>query len=62
MTIPAPSSEDRKIPSPDDNEAWEDYMDYCAASEALDEALQTKEITPIEDFIRELGLEKECGL
>jgi hypothetical protein len=50
------------IPSPDDEEAWEDYMDYCAAAQALEEALQTKEITPLEDFIKELGLEKECGL
>lgn len=50
------------IPSPRDEEAWEDYQDYCAAAEALEEALKTKEITPLEDFIRELGLEKECGL
>jgi hypothetical protein len=50
------------IPSPDDEEAWEDYQDYCAAAKGLEEALQTKEITPLEDFINELGLEKECGL
>jgi hypothetical protein len=40
----------------------EDYLDYCAASEAIDEALETGEITSLEDFIKELGLEKDCGL
>jgi hypothetical protein len=45
---------------PDEDEEWEDYLDCCAAAEAIDEALRTREITPLEDFIRELGLEKEC--
>ena len=45
-----------------ENEEREDYLDYCAAAEAIDEALETGEITPLEDFIKELGLEKDCGL
>jgi hypothetical protein len=44
------------------NEEHEDYLDYCAAAEAIDEALETGEVTPLEDFIKELGLEKDCGL
>jgi hypothetical protein len=49
-------------PRVNEEEAWEDYQDYCAAAAALDEALLTGEITPLEDLIRELGLEKECGV
>jgi len=37
------------------DEAREDYLDYCAAAEAIDEALETGEITPLDDFIKELG-------
>jgi len=44
------------------DEDREDYLDYCAAAEAIDEALETGEVTPLEDFIKELGLEKDCGL
>jgi hypothetical protein len=62
MLNPTLEAPEIPIPTPDDEEAWDDYLDYCAAAEALVEALQTKEITPLEDFIRELGLEKECGL
>ncbi len=40
----------------------EDYLDYCAAAEAMDEAVEKGEITPLEDFIKELGLEKDCGV
>jgi hypothetical protein len=63
--IPEPiTSEEPEIPipSPLDEEAWEDYQDYCASAEALEEALQTKEITPLDEYIKELGLEKECGI
>ena len=45
-----------------DDEKREDYLDYCAAAEAIDEALATGEITSLEDFIKELGLEKDCGV
>jgi hypothetical protein len=45
-----------------EDEEREDYLDCCAAAEAIDEALETGEITPLEDFIKELGLEKDCGL
>jgi|GEM_PF-1473816 len=45
-----------------ENEEREDYLDYCAAAEAIDEALETGEIRPLEEFIKELGLEKDCGL
>jgi hypothetical protein len=44
-----------------EDEEREDYLDYCAAAEAMDEALETGEITPLEDFINKLGLEKDCG-
>lgn len=46
----------------EEDEEREDYLDYCAAVEAIDEALETGEITPFEDFIKELGLENDCGL
>ena len=34
----------------------EDYLDYCSAAEAIDEALETGEIRPFEDFAKELGI------
>ena len=39
------------------NEEREDYLDYCAASGAIDDALETGEITSLEDLVKELGLE-----
>jgi hypothetical protein len=39
----------------------EDYLNCCSPAEAIDEALETGEITSLEDFIKELGLEKGCG-
>ncbi len=44
------------------DEEHEDYLDYCAAAEAIDEALENREATPLEDFIEELGLREELGL
>ena len=44
-----------------EDEEREDYLDYCAAAEAIDEALETGEITTLEDFIKELGLEKDLS-
>jgi hypothetical protein len=46
----------------EEDEEWEDYLDLCAAAKAIDEALETGEIQPFEDFMKELGLEKHCGL
>ena len=40
-----------------EDEEREDYLDYCAAAEAIDEALETREITSLEDFIKELAIE-----
>lgn len=46
------------IPSPDDVEAWEDYMDYCAAAESLENALRNPGgIKTMKDFAEELGLD-----
>lgn len=45
-----------------ENEESEDYLHYCAAAEAIDEALETGEVAHLEDFIKELGLESDCGL
>lgn len=38
-----------------DEEDRQDYLDACAAAEAIEEALETGEITPFEDFAREMG-------
>ncbi len=58
--MPEPKSQEtvEKIPSEfASEEDYQDYLDYCAAAEALDEVLSTDEKPmPIEDFIRELGL------
>jgi hypothetical protein len=43
-------------------EEKQDHLDYCAAAEALDEFLQDREITPLADFIKELGLNADLGL
>lgn len=40
----------------------EDHLDCCAAAEALEEFLQDREITPLEDFIEELGLDEDLGV
>ena len=37
-------------------EASEDYLDYCAASEAIAEALVSGEIRPFDEFAKELGI------
>ena len=55
--IPEPTQEEteRPIPSPDDEEAWEDYMDYCAAAAALEDALKNPGgIKTLEEFAKEL--------
>jgi dihydroneopterin aldolase len=38
------------------DEELEDYLDYCAAAEAIEEALKTGEIRPFEEFAKELGI------
>jgi len=38
------------------DENREDYLDYCAASAALDEAIADGEVTPLEEFAKELGI------
>jgi len=38
-----------------DDEDRQDCLDTCAASEAIEEALETGEITSFEDFAREMG-------
>jgi len=35
----------------------EDHLDYCAAVEAIDEALEEGEVRRTRDFARELGLD-----
>jgi hypothetical protein len=37
-------------------EASEDYLDYCAASEAIANALVSGEIRPFDEFAKELGI------
>jgi len=41
---------------PPDEEAREDYLDYCAAAEAIDEALETGEMYLFEDVVKELKI------
>lgn len=58
--MPEPILEEPEIPipSPDDEEAWEDYMDYCAAAESLEDALKNPGgIKTMKDFAKELGLD-----
>ncbi|MEW6533769.1 MAG: hypothetical protein AB1473_23265 [Thermodesulfobacteriota bacterium] len=38
----------------EDEDAWEDYQDYCMAAEALEEALEEGEVRPFEEFVKEL--------
>jgi hypothetical protein len=38
-----------------DEEDRQDYLDACAAADAIEEALETGEITPFEDFAKEMG-------
>lgn len=40
-----------------EEEAREDYLDYCAAAEAIEEALETGDITLTKDFAKELGFD-----
>jgi hypothetical protein len=61
VTEPAPSEQPTEPADPTEEER-QDHLDCCAAAEALDEFLQDREITPLEDFIRELGLEKDLGV
>ena len=37
-------------------EASKDYLDYCAASEAIANALVSGEIRPFNEFAKELGI------
>jgi hypothetical protein len=37
-------------------EEYEDRLDFCAAAEAVDEALATGEIRSFEDFAKEMGI------
>jgi hypothetical protein len=53
---------DHGIQPEETDEEREDYLDHCAAAEAIDEALETGEVTSLEDFVKELGLEKDCDL
>ncbi|MFH0826159.1 MAG: hypothetical protein V2B18_25690 [Pseudomonadota bacterium] len=58
--IPEPVPEEPEIPIPsrDDDEAWEDYMDYCAVVESLEEALKNPGgIKDTRAFARELGFD-----
>ena len=41
----------------DGDEEREDYLDYCAAAEAIDEALEKGEVKKTEDFAKELGFD-----
>jgi hypothetical protein len=49
-TSPEPS---REISEED----YEDHLDYCAAIEAIDEALEKGQIKRTRDFAKELGLD-----
>lgn len=58
--MPEPLLEESEIPipSPDDEEAWEDYMDYCAAAEALEDALKNPGgVKGAREFAKELGFD-----
>jgi hypothetical protein len=45
-----------------EDEESEDYLDYNAAGEAIDEALGKGDVAHLEQFIKELGLENDGGL
>ncbi len=53
ITEPVPIEQPPRIEDMSEQER-QDHLDYCAAAEALDEFLQDREITPLEDFIKEL--------
>ena len=38
-----------------DDEDYQDYLDACAAADAIEEALETGEITPFKDFAKKMG-------
>lgn len=44
-------------PGNSEDEESENYLDHCAAAEAIDEALETGEVAHLEDLIKELRLE-----
>ena len=55
--MPEPLAKERLQIELSDEEKIEDYLDYCAASEAIEEAIQTGKIMKTSDFAKELGLE-----
>lgn len=56
---PRPTIEEpEEIIAPDPEEPWEDYLDYCAAAEAIEDALKNPgRIKKTRDFAKELGFE-----
>jgi hypothetical protein len=34
----------------------QDYLDACAAADSIQEAIETGEITPFDDFVKEMAL------
>jgi dihydroneopterin aldolase len=55
--MPEPLAKERPPLELSDEEKIEDYLDYCAASEAIEEALETGKIMKTSDFAKELDLE-----
>ncbi|MFC1835622.1 hypothetical protein ACFL2Q_12940 [Thermodesulfobacteriota bacterium] len=54
--IELPESMPSDSASPEE-EGREEYLDYCAAAEAIEEALETSDIMPTQDFATELGFD-----
>jgi dihydroneopterin aldolase len=55
--MPEPLAQERPLVELSDDEKIEDYLDYCVASEAIEEALETSKIMKTSDFAKELGFE-----
>jgi hypothetical protein len=51
------SSVEPRLEPPMPEEEREDYLDYCAAAEAIDEALEKGGIKRTKDFAKELGFD-----
>ncbi|MFH1117840.1 MAG: hypothetical protein V1792_28295 [Pseudomonadota bacterium] len=56
---PKPTIEEpEEVLALDPEEPWEDYMDYCAAAEAIEDALKNPgKIKRTKDFAKDLGFE-----
>lgn len=55
--MPKPLAQEPATHEFSDEEQTEEYLDCCAVSEAIEEALETGKIMKTSDFVKELGFE-----